>query len=887
MKRDLPLEGDIVKCIKDYAKEDSRLYGEHVNFVKGELYIINHYQKVYVSIINNRNRIDFVSDTNIYNGIQFFEYFEFYKKASDCKLYDHSYYNKGFNDYEEKIKTENKHSDRNFKLNNNSNVFNFTKIANLKTYKYLKEIRLEKGYKYGKEYSNTKLDDSNLDLSDNLESIIIHNTRERISIYNREENVIEEENIVFNLKKLPKKLKNIEFINVKTKSIKADLETLSLEYSEVEDLQLNPKTLKRLNLQNVKIGKCNIDYFIDYTNGCGSEIYTFKLDDDTFLSSFSNGRLTRNEISQACSTLQLKETIKYFELDDIIFNYDSCLKGEKRSKYSTFNTFKFIENDKLYINLFKDEIVLFSNHITKNINEHDSMYFSFTVDPEFNIKVYKTRMINSANKNRNGKIIIDDKILPVVLSNKYLNFLSKFSENVQLPVNFFNELFMHPTVVKSKNTGVINISEFTFDSFRNTIYENCIAIKYFNKKWYWYGKQIDIKEPEKQYDIDGYDKYGYDEDGYDSRGNHKEDDGDYYDDEDDNDVPTLESIAYNKQGKNVIEWSNLGFEIDSKKIKNNSMYVKPGVKDYYESLGHGRDEYFHLHNKIEFPEYDEDKEYSAKLDIDELHDKNYMILDTGIFFNQDIDEFHNISKKQQFRDHFNGGNSPCTISLKSAELLAKKYKFKLFPNRIQREEAENLKYLYIGRICSGENLEETSLNYVVRHGLENSILLNQKDLVRKDKPFIKIGNKIYHYNEYNNNSTYLDIVGDLNEYKHKGEIKYHSNTINVKELLKVNNLNFSYVNIDISVKLKNDVMRFIKKHYNDLYHAYKHAYNQMLPFMFYRIAYINNTFEECLEYKYDEKEKIKISKKTEDEFQTLKSELKVCFENTLKRIKQK
>ena len=57
------------------------------------------------------------------------------------------------------------------------------------------------------------------------------------------------------------------------------------------------------------------------------------------------------------------------------------------------------------------------------------------------------------------------------------------SENEQIPSMFFHKLFTHPTVAKAKNTGLINISEFSFDSFRGTMYENCIAIKYFDKKW--------------------------------------------------------------------------------------------------------------------------------------------------------------------------------------------------------------------------------------------------------------------------------------------------------------------------------------------------------------------------------------------------------------------
>jgi hypothetical protein len=814
-RRELPKEGDVVICIKDYTpKKEEGEYNDPTHFFKDKLYVIGENKKSYVGVKGDNSRWNgdtFVIDPSIYDGPAYFKHFKLYKPAEDYKLYDLTYIKKDSNySWRSTEETENKCAESDFELDSHEESFDFNNIIKLKTYEHVKGVYLSG---YGKDDSNRKDDGEYTVLDDDMIKLSSKTKLLRITNGGRGRRDEKRRHVVVNFT-IPKNLEHIDLTNISIPMIKGKYKTVDLTYSEIGILHLDPTVLEKIDVKDCKICSCNLDYFCETTNAGKRKLYIFKLDEDTFLTSFTKGRLSKRKLEKLCSTLHLHKTLNYFGLSKVTFMFDDRYHEgyDSDKKSDSVNSYKFriYEKDKkVYIESYKEELVIY-NHKASRDND-----FIITITPKLKIKVYDEDTLKCYNT--------DD----IVLGNTLLNRLAKFSEHEQMPLSFFSKLFNHPIIAKARSTGMIDIREFNFSMLDGSPYEGAAAIKYLDKKWTWF------EDSER----------------------------------------SLQSAGYKGEKGKPIEWTNLGFEIKSDGIKDNSLYVRPGIKDYYERIDYYRDEYFHLHNEIDFPIYDEDKVYDVQVDDEFFHSRDMMILDGGIY------QFDGEEVKRYNR------YNPSTIKIEEAEKLAAKYDFKLQPRLISEWKGE-YSYQTINKIREAENRDKVVLSFFFGgYSMKDSPLFNQKEVERKDLPFIKIGNKIYCYNAYTDSRNNLEVVGDRIP-PEEGYTYSRAKRVSALDVLYENDFKFSYVNIEVPKKLKTDVLRFIEKHYDYLYHAYKKCYNQKLQYLFYEIAYDDHRFESCLSHTFRDEEKYKIPEGTEEEFQSLKAQLRVCFEKKIKDVEK-
>lgn len=789
MENNLPEIGDIVKCIKSFTTTYSYNNVKTISFIKDELYTIRSKGAVHVDINNDDIITATLFTKSIYGEFIYKDYFELYKKGKLVKFYTEKRY-EGKYEWNLKLKTNIITAKNNSSLKL-SGMITYVKFNNLKSIKFhsiVKSVTLN-GITDRLEYDHEDKDKVTLN-NDNLK---LHKNIKRFNIFNGySSNNTKYHHVILKDLNYPKNIESINFLNVKTDILKSNASEIILKYSEVDELILNKDTINYISITESIIHKCNLDMFTEKINGCGTNMYVIKIDDNTFISNMSNKRSTLEEISIICNTLQLKKTIKYFNLNsksryNFIANYD------KKDN----NIFKFYSesNNIISLKMHKNNIVLFNSHTPLN-----DLNFTITLNDKDDIIIY----CNVGWRNEDF----------LKLSNNIFNRLAKFSEHEQLHHLFFEDLFNHPDIGLVKNTELLDVRDFDFSLLENKEnYKNIECLHFKEDKW------IGLEFYKRKY-------YNY----------------------------------FNTNNV-VIEWTELGFKLSTENIKEGSKYFKPGIEDYYDKIKYDKDHF----NVIEdYLIYDETIKYKLKATEKLVHDENCYLYNKRIFKKH---------SRLDYRDN-------TKISLKTAEGLAFKYKLNLDHNNITYHNKE---YSYEGfkHITDKCNTNrEAILDMLFRYN--GNLITNRKEVDRQDRPLIRIGNNLYiDYKDNHRDKEQLVLVGETKEYKYSNSDGIYIDNVKVKmcEILDLNNLEFSFVNLDISNKLRADVNNFLEEKEDFLRDILLESYNRKLVGLYYLLAYY------CKDISWAFNDNYEYTKEDEDIFKSLKSELINCFEITKKRIK--
>ena len=825
--KNLPSKHDIVKCIKDVTLEyvDYRDVTRVFNYKTDDIYVVTCDKLPHsVSIRalseekdHNGKLIEsnfmFVDDDSIFEGYQYDKYFTLHKKGSDIKLWTAEIKKdrNSWSSYWEK-ETRTAKDEYSFKLNGESESFDFNCTKKLKVYEYVQSVSISGDCRSDKELSEGKKQyeflKDDIVLHSNVKSFSFHSNQRRRNEQNGNSNKVKLDI------SLPKNLDILCFTNVEMQSIKTKASRVKLDCCKIEKLEIDLSTIEVFSVYGSDIENINVTRFITHTNGDNHRIEIYRISEDLFLTTFSDKKHTKEEITVICNTMQLKDAIEFFKLDTVEFYFPPTWRDEKP------NLLEYHIDDKLNIRFYAHEDMI----RICSINYCHNYDFFIMLDTENNIKVYSSDNIRSYNMEE------------VIMTNDLCNRLAKFSEHPQLPNQFFKRLFSNKAVAKLRNTGKIDIRDFDFSMLDDhETYKDCECLIFKNKVWN-ISKKLHSRD----------------------------------------------------RSESPIQWAKLGFELKTENIKEGSIYVRPGIKDYYEKLSYKVDEFYLLHNKHDFLEYDESIVYEVDRSQDLITKENLHLYKCNLY-GIVTKEFRDANTYVDARGWPRGGNF--SVPIDAAIHISKKLGFKLNPSKVS-----------IGGGDSGKNTVYTemyqySVGYSHKCKTDNEIILlfyynkfgdpihNNPVVQRLESPLINIGGKLCIRNEYNGGSDYdLCIVGESIKATHADW--YNQVTESSISLLAKNDFKYSYVNLDIPKKLRTDIMNFLAPYEKRLYWGTRIGYTQKLVTLFYRLAYCVSDIDSLINRNNSDDEKlIKITKQMEEQFLKIQEELKKCFEKTKKRIK--
>lgn len=549
---------------------------------------------------------------------------------------------------------------------------------------------------------------------------------------------------------------------------------LTIYHSNISDLSFKKFQDINVEIYNISFDKYDNKYFeteieSTYTN---SFIQIFKIDDDKYLTNISDRYLTKDETELMCSTWQFHEAMDIFgfdknrEFDLISYTYDKEIVNN--------NNFNFeIKDDKIKIVKNGDNILFFKN------SEFLFLEKDYKINIWYNIKTKKLHS-NELSTYDCKKFVLDDNTMATII---------KVCEDLPFNSTFIDTFLNTYNIKNSKYLGKIEILDFHFDMINNKLTDaKCVGVKYTKGKgWYMLVKES-INKNSNFYDISVRRNVTH-----------------YYEEID---------IVYE-----LIDFGLFGFELPTKKIDDGFTIMDHKDEDYYKYLSEidtlSQDDSIELYNgKLDIHKVDETIKYKFNVNPDILFDKHQMMELDGILYK------HVINQKPFSFEYFYDRCKEIDINI--AEMLAKKYGFKLDTSNVYSRE-KKITYSNIQQITENK---KSIINTIVKHcilvkksergdnRLDGLQLLpnNYRDYITTkqthknfETKFIKVKNNVYLlWNNRNHDYYKIDSVNGLEEIR-SGDL-FEELCENIDK-----NNEFSFVNLDIPQHVIENIDTIIDK----------------------------------------------------------------------------